>query len=57
MIMIPINQSINELRAGMLNPIPIIDEIVKTVYNYSEELIECHAPKPILLPTGEVCSV
>lgn len=38
----------------MLESLPNIDEIIGIRYNMSDELVECHAPKPILFPTGEV---
>jgi len=42
---------------AMLDPIDRIDEIIGVRYNMTDELIACHAPKPILFPTGEVCIV
>lgn len=39
---------------AMLEPLDNITAIIGRVFNMSEELIACHAPKPILLPTGEI---
>ena len=42
------------LISGELEYSPAVDRLVRRIYNYSDDLADCHYPKPILLPTGEV---
>jgi neutral ceramidase len=39
---------------AMLDPLETVDNVIERLYNMSDELRECHAPKPILFPTGEL---
>ena len=36
---------------------PVIDAIRDIILPPSEELLDCQAPKPVLLPTGEVIPI
>ena len=39
----------------MVDIIPELNEQINDIFGLPEDLVECHQPKPILLPAGTVC--